>query len=96
MENKNVVTSSKNRRAADFVENASLSNESKDYLICLGMLEDLSDKMHKSLVRDWGEDSIDEQWGKWLQATEKVGLLIMENFKERLVTSICDLTSKEL
>lgn len=96
MENKNVVTSSKNRRAADFVENASMGNESKDYLICLGMLEDLSNKMHESLVRDWGEDCIDEHWNKWLQATEKVGSLIMENFKAKLVSNIGDLTSKVL
>ena len=39
-------------RCADFVKNAEMSSETKDYLVCLGMLEDLSDKMHSLLVRE--------------------------------------------
>ena len=83
-------------RCANFVQNAELSSETKDYLVCLGMLEDLSDKMHALLVRDMGEENFNEDWNKWREATEHVSSFIMDGFKEKLVASIGDLHSKTL
>lgn len=87
-------------RCANFVQNAELSSETKDYLVCLGMLEDLDTRMYQLLVRDLGEEQVSEDkrevWSKWRDATERVGTLIMENFKDKLLMNLGDLHSKSL
>lgn len=83
-------------RCADFVKNAEMSSETKDYLVCLGMLEDLNAMMYRLLVHDLGEEQVSEVWNKWLDATERVGILIMENFKDKLSMNLGDLNSKSL
>lgn len=83
-------------RCADFVKNAEMSSETKDYLVCLGMLEDLSDKMYSLLVRDLGEENFDERWNEWRNATDRIGSMIMDGFKEKVIVSIGDLHSKSL
>ncbi|MBS1436670.1 MAG: hypothetical protein HP007_02650 [Bacteroides sp.] len=83
-------------RCVNFVQNTELSNESKDYLVCLGMVEDLSNKMHELLVRDWGEECFNEEWDKWRNVTDQLHSLIMENFKAKLVANLSDLTTNKL
>lgn len=93
---KQISKSGSYNRCAKFVQNAELSSETKDYLVCLGMLEDLSDKMHGLLVRDRGEENFNEDWEKWFDATECIGSLIMDGFKDKVLASIDDLHSKTL
>lgn len=83
-------------RCANFVQNTELSNESKDYLVCLGMVEDLSNKMHELLTRDWGEENFNKEWDKWRNVTDQLHSLIMENFKAKLIANLGDLTTNKL
>lgn len=83
-------------RCVNFVQNTELSNESKDYLVCLGMVEDLSNKMYELLVRDWGEECFNEEWDKWRNVTDQLHSLIMENFKAKLIANLGDLTTNKL
>lgn len=99
MEKQNVKCGSMNR-FANFVQNAELSSETKDYLVCLGMLEDLDTRMYELLVRDLGEEQVSEDkcgvWSKWRDSTDKVRSLIMENFTDKLMMNLGDLHSKSL
>ena len=83
-------------RCMNFVQNTELSNESKDYLVCIGMVEDLSNKMHELLARDWGEECFTEEWDKWRNVTDQLHSLIMENFKAKLIANLGDLTANKL
>lgn len=95
MEKQNSKSDSLNR-CMNFVQNAELSNETKDYLVCLGMLEDLSNKMYALLVRDLGEENFNEDWDKWREATDYAEVFIMDKFKNKVIASIGDLYSKAL
>lgn len=96
MESKETKNDSMNR-CMNFVQNTELSNESKDYLVCLGMVEDLEIKMHGLLLRDWGEEPLDDgKWDEWREATEQVKLFIMGCFKDRIVMNLGDLIPKVL
>lgn len=95
MEKQNAKSGSLNR-CVNFVQNAELGNETKDYLVCLGMLEDLSDQMHALMVRDWGEENFDAKWNEWRDMTDKIGSMIMDGFKAKVLANMGDLHSKSL
>ena len=89
MGNTKSTISEKNNTCANFVQGATLSNESRDYLVCLGMLEDLDKKMFDILTRDYADanEPMPNQ-NEWSEALEKVRSLIMDNFKEKLLANM--------
>ena len=93
---KQVLKGGSCNRCANFVQNAELSNDTKDYLVCLGMLEDLNDKMFSLLLRDWGEEQFNEEWDAWHEVSNRIGSMIMERFKDKMLSNIDDVYSNSL